>query len=356
MKSLIKKNLIEAVGVPTGIHEGAVKIYDFLLEILETIQDPVGEEYNDYIKTDIRINEFNIPEVDMTIKFYETNQVNRVTILGMTISHRTRTEDGYLVPVHDGITKIIFEIAIPSNTTIETIKKRLKRDKVEITSSFGHELKHAYDHFKQEKQSIYSYAKYQSYAQINFGIPSIRRFTFLLYYTTNIENLVRPSELFTRMKESNISYNEFYNFITSTEVWKNLKEISQWTYEGFRENLKRDMRRIKKLFRDNNIEISQNDEEVIDEVLRLLYVNLSNSQMNSVKDLLSTSPFMMFFGVAPDTKTFLKIRKQVLKFENNPLDFYKYEEKKFHQISIDLMKKISKLYSLVNEKKENGTI
>ena len=43
--------------------------------------------------------------------------------------------------------------------------------------------------------------------------------------------------------------------------------------------------------------------------------------------------------------------EEVTKFRNNPLEFFKFEEKKLKQVSSEMLRKLSKLYSLIGEKK-----
>ena len=68
-------------------------------------------------------------------------------------------------------------------------------DKARIVSSFAHELKHEYDEYKQKHINIDTRLDYMSARDAMGTIEPIGEFAFMLYYTSIIESLVRPTEI-----------------------------------------------------------------------------------------------------------------------------------------------------------------
>jgi hypothetical protein len=130
----------------------------------------------------------------------------------------------------------------------------MKKEKIEFISSITHELKHKYDKFKKPKTSLTARGEYITFTNNNFeNIVPINRFLHNLYFTHTIENLVRPSELAGAIDAGEITKKGFYKFLTNERVFKQLKEIQGFTYEGFREQLKNDIDKIKTSFDNNDV-------------------------------------------------------------------------------------------------------
>jgi len=136
-------------------------------------------------------------------------------------------------------------------------------------------LKHLFDDSKIKSKKIDDYAYYKSY-QIG-GFPKvIRDFTFLLYYTTTIENLVRPSEMYSDMIDKNITKSKFAEYLKSSEIIKNLKESRDFSFEDF----------INEINNDSDIEMMLQGAEDkgynrtgdnAKDVLQLALINMNNS-------------------------------------------------------------------------------
>lgn len=357
MKNIIRKYLREAVGVPSGIYETSSELYDLVLESINGldesfIEDPNDDdikEHNFSYETDLHISDFHIQKINLDLELIITDQVNRVTLAGMTFKSASRTEGAKIIPItEDNTINLSITYALPENTDVQSLKEDFKKNRTDIVSSLSHELKHSYDHFKSPSSSLYSLSKYSGIKRINTDIPPMRRFLFLLYYSHAIESLVRPSELFTNMKENNITHKDFYNFITSAVVWENLTELSNWNYENFRDSLEDYLPKIKKFVANVSDKNLKNKNQIIDEYLRLIYINLVNLQLEIANDMLVKSLSEAFLGLSGNKeKLFRSIIKTASRFEKNPIDFYIYEGNVFHKNSNLLKKKLSKLYSLI---------
>lgn len=100
-------------------------------------------------------------------------------------------------------------------------------------------------------------------------------------------------------------------------------------------------------------------------VLELVYINLSNIKMEFFeKYILSQEetifskmgPFSQLFGGKPPSENKIKLlnkyRNHVTKYENKEMDFFKDECERFNYVATKLIKRISKVYSLIPDEKE----
>ena len=108
------------------------------------------------------------------------------------------------------------------------------------------------------------------------------------------------------------------------------------------------------------------DETKIKMVLRLVYINLVNFKINTFDDYFYTQQdkinnmfggiMSQLFGggnVNPDKeKVRDKFINHVTKYQNREMDFFKDECERFNYVATNLMKKISKIYSLIPDEKE----
>ena len=90
-------------------------------------------------------------------------------------------------------------------------------------------------------------------------------------------------------------------------------------------------------------------------MLELFYINLVNNIVSSYKELLTTHFFEQMSGLLfPDKQeAYLKFAQEARKYGKNPMGFFEFEEKKLNRISSEMLKKLSKLYSLIGDKKKS---
>lgn len=363
MRELIVKILKEEVGVPSGVYESSVDLYLKINDSIQGLSDPLFPDDNDLetehtYEVDFKIADFEINQITMKIRFIKHENVDEVTLVSMSYHHVSKIEDSMVKTiVEDGKVGLSIVILVPKDTTVSDVKEFFVKSRKEIVTSLTHELMHAYDSFKSKGMSLYSLTKYSGFKDISFRVKPVDEFLFLLYFTHGIENVVRPSELFSNMKENNISSEEFYDFITSTEIWKNLQKCQNWNYETFRENLKEYIPDIQRVLEKAGATIPHKEEELIDEFLRIVYINLINKQLSQVNRMLVSDFFEIIMGLSGDKeKLFKKIIKTANKFENNINNFYLYEQNNFKKVSREIMKKISKLYSLTNKQEKTSIL
>lgn len=346
--------LLEALGVPEGIISASELLYKKILSEIQSLDD-ISEDFEFVLPTNITISDFKLKKISITIDFVETDQVNEVRFYSMAFHHKSRYEDGKIIskPYSGGITLSI-GIAYPEGTTVEEVKKYFKDGKNDLTTSLAHELKHSYDDFKKPVTGLKGITNYLGIQRTNFPIKPISDFLFSLYFIHSIENLVRPSEFATLMTLNKINKKDFYNFVTSSEMYNKLKNAYSFSYEGLRNDLKNDIPQIESFFSSKGWDIPGNDNELIDEFLRIVYVNIVNNTVEKLRELMTENLFESFLGFTEEKdKIFMSVAKFASKFEGREQDFFKYEEKRMKDISEKMMKKISKLFAMAKDDKKS---
>ena len=135
--------------------------------------------------------------------------------------------------------------------------------------------------------------------------------------------------------------------------------LKNYTFEDLVSELKSDIETIKTRLRDSDIDVPESDDEIINLILELGYINLTNDKGEMLKHLLisgeedSLLKFMEFMGgIDPESdkgKYFYKNLSKFSKYQNNPLNFYKNEIKLFNFVGEKMAKKIGKLYEMAQD-------
>jgi len=158
------------------------------------------------------------------------------------------------------------------------------------------------------------------------------------------------------MKQNNVTKKDFYDSLIETKTFKILKEIQNFSYEKFREDLKNHMSRIEEIFDSIDIDYSNmSEEEKIDRILKVLLFNIINKTLENISDNYIT-PIESLFGVSEEKDKIMdSLLKNAKRFVNDPEKYYLYQEKNMRRISRNVIQKISKVYSLLESKKNSIT-
>ena len=168
-------------------------------------------------------------------------------------------------------------IATPDTITFSELYQFIKVKDKDIISSFAHELKHSYDSVKKPSESIRDRSKYVSYTSVGFGLKPIDEFIFNLYYTTVIESLVRPTEVMSLLKQNKVKRKNVIDFLLNNETYNTLKKIHNFSLDELLMELSQEMPTINSILNHLNEQGRYNtDEEKIDRILYLTYINLTN--------------------------------------------------------------------------------
>jgi hypothetical protein len=357
MRDLIRRILKEAVGVPEGVLESSEILYNEIYNELQTIPNELDNEMEFDIETGLSISDLYITDVFLTITFEEYDKLSDVEFYSMAVAQRTIFNNKILklkAKIDKGQINMIINLAGPEGTTKKEIIEFFEKKSKEITSSLSHELGHSYNNYKKKYKSIKEVPSYAGIASTSFPFYPIQKFLHYVYFTHAVENLVRPIEVSSLMRSNEIDKEGFYDFLTNNETYKMLKKINNFSYEKMREELKQDSKAVKIFLKRvgvENVESFKTDDELVDELLRIVYINLTNNTITKVKEMMTTSDFEEIIGfIGKKQKIFYDMIDYFNKFDNNILGFYLNEEKKMKIVSSKIMKRLSKLWSLAKEK------
>ena len=345
----IKQVLSEALGVPENIVELSSALYDVLLDSIpdtgtfDNLQNEVFEFEG----------KFNVANYKFKgVKFiFELTENPDIDLYGMSTRNLSKVTKKFKIKtkVNHKVLDIMIMIAVPNDVTGKDIKKYLSDNKVEVVGSISHELKHYYDSFVKPKSSLVRRSKYISLTGNKFSnIHPLNEFMHYMYFIHNIENLVRPSEFAAALHAGEVTKKGFLEFLQNHLVYKKLKDIQNFTYEGLRQSLDEYLPRIKSLFDKNGIDYDGlTDDEILDRTLELFVNNLQVWEAESVEDKLMTHPLQKLIGLPKKRQKFFeKYLNSVKDYDGDFQRFFKDEEKKLHYVSTDMIKKIAKLYAM----------
>lgn len=361
MRDLIKKILKEEVGVPSGIADSAKVLYTDLISRLKRKTITGNSNFNlvfknkdgKYSFSDFKDFE-NIKIEFEFVEYDEAENPSRSGILIMGLGHQGEAQLNDLFDLVNVVNKTItlsITIAIPTSIpeiTNKDVIKLLIDNQEMIISSLAHELKHAYDGYKKPTEKVKNRASYSAYSSIRTGIHEVDEFVYFLYFITTIENLVRPSEIYSQMQEGNITREDFLNFISSNRTYQTLKKINNFSVDGMISALKEKPDVIDNFISNNsNYDVPEDIDKKIEMFFYVLYIELSKNILMRAHRILQNNFFESLFGISEEKQKFLDAYEtEILRFKNNPLKYFEFQEKKFKFVSEKMMRRLSKLYSL----------
>lgn len=356
MKDLIKKIIHEVVGVPKGIELSAKNMYNDVVRFLE--QNPEYVENEEEFELDYGqkygFSDYDIEKVTVTIEHFEAKNFNNYSVVGMGVRNEGQRDGRILNVVYPKNVVLKIKIARPKNSEIEIDKvmSLLKSNKsARYISSFAHELKHLYDQFKNPKANeIGKLAIYKTFSETNFGNKVVDRFIYNTYFSSRLESLVRPSELYTLATEKGITKKDFMNFLKQTRIYQILQRITNTSYEDFRGELKKNMKFVNSVIQNfEDVTIPEDDDGKIDLFLKGLYVTLSNRNIDNFKESLALNQFFASLSIFndDDNKLYNNFRKKVIAYENREIEYFKDMFKENQNQSYQAIKKLGKIYSIL---------
>ena len=350
MRKIVRRILKEALGVPEGIVQNSKILYDEIMNQLESVdKDDQEDEYEFLIRRSFTIGDYTINKIKFNLEIHEHNKILEPTIasFGFGVSHDIQVKNKMKM-VHNitDSVSLASNIVVPNDWNFGGIVELFKKNKDKIIRSLAHELKHSYDYYKKRERDPYSSSMYQTYANMGLGLPPIDRFIHNLYFSHLIENLVRPSEVATTMELKGVTQKQFLEFLKDDETYTQLKEISNFSVDKLKEDLKNYIPQIDQILSSLNEEIDIPIDQKIDRMLEIIYITLVNAKGSTIRQIISTEiPEKLFSVLRPDKEPFFE--KMINKIQRFPSykEFYEYEEKMFKYTSRKMIQKLGKLYA-----------
>jgi len=375
------KLLNEIVGVPENILQAAEKLYSEVEKHVKSINTK-EEEYEFYGSLDVELGvkkKIQITDYKLTVKTEEIENYNgKPDIASMGVLQAFMFDRKILMKVSEKTPKLelVINFVVSENWEPYELYETMEKDKINQIASLAHELKHKYDKQAKPFALIGKDAEYQATQSAGtFGIPAIdRKFFRYAYFITGIENLVRPTEVASQMRSQNIKKSDFEEFTKTERVFKELTEIKNYTFEKFIEDIKSNMPRVDALLDYIGEDYSDmNDDEKIESVLNLVYMNIANKRaeifMNMTSDSMDelirmTSLFGQVSSAlikkAKELEKTDEVRRKFLssisKHQNNPIKFFEEEIENFSYVANKMLKRLVKLYSIAKDEDVNESI
>lgn len=358
--------ITEALGVPETILETAEDFYEIFKQHLKSIKEK-RKKYNFNGISHITLggkSKVNLKSYDLTIEVKELDSFTdspKIYSMGMAQNFMFDKDIMLKRTIESDNAKFSISYAVGPNWSPEQLYEEFENNPDKYISSIAHELKHKYD---KQINKIGLIGKEAEYAGVQesprFGIPVIdQKFLHYLYYTDVAESLVRPTELASRMKVNRISQDQFRDFIKNDETFLKLVDIKNFTFEELVEGIRQNMGRVNEIIEMMGADPEDMpDNEKIEEILRLVYVNLSNTKINEFTQMVQSpmdgfANLLSVFGMGQEPMKQTKIDQMVEKFYNyilryqdNPIQYFKDEIENFHKVANQMIKKLGKLYAM----------
>jgi hypothetical protein len=367
------KFINEALGVPDSILNAAEEVFDIVVNDVKSI-DEKKDTYAFSGELDFELGDKKkivIDGYELTVNVEELDGYNGdVLIMSMGMGQSFNFDREVMMKRIEPSTTAEIEITfgVSENWEPHELYDTIMKERVKHLSAIAHELKHKYDKQAKELDLVGRDAEYTATQRMStFGIPVIdHKFFRYMYYTSIAENLVRTTEVASELKSKSITKSQFKEFLENNSVYKEFIEIKNFTFNSLIEGMKEQMNRVDALLEHIGTDPeNMSENEKIDEVLNLVYVNLVNLRMGIFNDMISDK--------ADEIRNFLKLMSKnvpsfleddnkekmdnlrtkflnyLIKFQNNPTGFFEDECEKFNYISTKMLKKISKLYAMAKD-------
>jgi len=356
----MKNQIQEVLGVPENLIDSARKFYDELkrvtLQKIKPSQDDETYEYSIKFDPPLNIGGYKTKKIKVETQIVPRDNFDKVTYasMGVSTSNETDTEKPYRGKINSNIKKPEFQMTLvtPEKWELSDVSNWFDSQKSEIISSLSHEFKHLFDDQKKEFEQFGERSRYIAGRDMpRFDIPKLDLFGHFIYYTTMIESLVRPTEIMAYLEEEKISKRDFINFLKDNKTYKKLKEVSDLTLDDIKLDILNNMEKVHEIFDLVDIDYeNMTDNEKVDQLLDLWFSNYRGKNLNTYRRLMTTNMLEGLFGFSENKeKVFERQARIVSKFENNPVDFFRFEIKYLHKVAEEVMKKIHKLYALLPE-------
>jgi hypothetical protein len=371
--NLLAKTLMnEAVGVPEKILDSGKKLYDIVIKEIKNIKP--GAEVTEFFINDagLEISDIIFDKLNITLTVQELEgYTGPIEIASMGMGNEFKFDEGIMMQVSnkDKSVDLHINFVVSGEWESNDLIQKFKEDETHTVSVMAHELMHKYSRHMIPSDLIGNTADYQAYSSsgLSFGVPVLNKFMRYSYFIQAAENIVRPTEIASRMTQKGITREQFYDFIVNDPTYIELKGIRDFSFEYLISQLKEEMDYVDVLLEHAQLNIEgMSEDEKIKEVLELVYINLVNAKVEAFDKFFFTAEEMIYNMFGPLARLIgkgkepsegkEKVRKKyinyVAKYSNRSIDFFKDECERFNYESTNLMKRISKIYSLILDEKE----
>lgn len=352
-----KSIISEALGVPEGIVKAAMLVYDKIIEELQTTKKNVkgmSVEVDLPKKEQLIVGDHKFNKIELEVNFHPMEN-EKIALASMAVRGGLSFSKLNLLKFDRSEPKTIsmgMDLVTSPKFKKSEILDYLIQNKKMFIPILSHELKHGYDMLKRKFYTTKEHSLYLSKTGTFFGIPPIDSFIMDLYYTSNIENLVRPSEVAASLDLEGIPKKDFVEFLLSNEVYSRLKRINSFDFDKMKKDVYNYLPRVYEILGNEGVEV-ENDDQAVEVILKAVMITLGTKSLSIFADIMAQEPLEKMLGVFKPEKQKIvdKFYNEVARFGEDYEAFFKYEQNKMKQVSSKMMKKISKLYDYIKDEK-----
>jgi hypothetical protein len=367
MKKNIRNLINEVLGVPDNILTVSEEIYDDILREVDNLERKANEYKMGIFsqKGFYTIDDYNIVEIDLTINLYPHNDFNIVgaSVKGM-MNKSIRGGRAVMSNIKGSEVELNIDFTVPKDWELDEFKSFFKQEKNEILSSLSHELMHKYENQKNEFADLKERGKYVASKELMGFMPPLSDFSFFIYFISKIEAVVRPTEVSMNLRRHNVKPEEFLKFMLTNKTHETLVKIRNFSFDDLKNEIKefvKDPNNGKKLdyFFYNSLDIKNfpdlSDDEKVEEVLHAYHLLFLDYSIRSIMDMIFAPITPKWFHkMGNDLEALIKRERN---FKNSTDNFFKKMEKSFKFEANKMLRKIYKLYAMLeNNKKTNESI
>lgn len=245
----------------------------------------------------------------------------------------------------------LFKVMIPASYISNRTKEQQEKLFNELVPTVSHELTHSYQTYRQllgGKESIgYGRETILNMLPQNLKFdetPSWNYFLHLVYLSLSFEVNARVTELYYSMKRKGVKTNdEALKVLMASDPWDDYKQLKDFNAEKFIKEFDADIPKIDPFQEMLELMLGKKGPKQPsnnDEMMKMLidrWDNLIQDAQEQVKSIGVDIPFM---DNVPQ------------KAKDNPLEFFKFFEKRFHKKAEGLKRKLVKTVSLAVQGEE----
>lgn len=367
------KYINEALGVPDAVLDAAEQVFDSVARNIKSIRTK-KDEYVFRANVGVQLGDkkkIDIDDYELTVNVVHPDDYNEEPqIMSMGMVQQFNFDRNIMMKriQKSSTAEIEIDYAVSDNWKPSDLYNTLMKSKTKHLASIAHELKHKYDKQSKEIDLMGREALYHSTMKMGrSGIPAIDSgFMRALYFVSMTENLVRPVEIASIMKSKNITKSQFKDFLMKTDVYRELQNIKNYTFDDFINDMKEQMDRVDALLEHVNVDglEDMSEDDKIKKVLQVIYGTLTNTRLDIFQDMTSIrqddfmSMFKDLFGQDlrkndPEQKRLEQVRNKFFnyaaKYKENPVKFFEDEFENFNYTANKVLKRLSKIYAIAQD-------
>ena len=379
-KKLLLGDLNEKLGVPDNLIEISREIFiDFINELRETseVRSNLSIERNKKVtikvsdRSGYNIADFKFHSVTININAeVDPQQIAKVQMVGLgfayssQLSSVTQYKYSHTDPDMDNINLEVRISGLKTTAWGDVYESFITYNRAKLISSLPHELMHAYTLYKKGSNPASNDARYATFASFKTGLSFIDEMLYLLYFTEFLENLVRPPEFASLLKDNNVSKKSFKQFLLDSELYQILKAAQTFDYDELKNFVKSNPAgavAADAFLTHTGINTKGfSDDAKVERMFQIVFMLIKNNQAEVYRDLLKSTITKAQIAQSRLNNTpiqFSKMQEEAWdsfistlnKFKDDQYDeYFRYQQKLMNRKAEKTIRKVAKLFDYLD--------